>query len=166
MASRDYWSTSKFKFWSDIDLLRDVCRIQYGDPNCQWDIHFCPIYNKCRLTNLTTYFIRNHCILLVQILPQPYLFFSALAALACANLAIPLCTSDRLLRTRRDNLFLCALQNHSLSSWRPLSAVCSYWSCVYYWWRVRHCWAWAQSIAGLPFAGSNWRDEEEQGEEG
>ena len=31
---------------------------------------------------------------------------------------------------------------------------------MYYWRRVGHCWARAQSIVGSPFAGSNGRDEE------
>ena len=120
LASRDHPRSSpspQSSTGSSSSLeVRDVCSIQYGDSNCQWDIHRCPIHDKCRLTNLTTHFIRNHCILLVQILPQPYLFFSALAILACANLAIPLCTRDRVLRARRDNLLLCALQNHYLFS--------------------------------------------------
>ena len=146
--------------------LEDVCGIQYGDSNCKWDIHCCPIHNKRRPANLTIRFIHNHCILLVWILLQLYLFFSAFAVLACANLAIPLCTRDRVLPARRDDLPFCALQKHSLSSWRLLSAVCSSWSCVYYRRPVRHWWARAQSVDGSPFAGPNWRDDEErQGEE-
>lgn len=163
-ASRNWKSVSHDQFKLSTvtvtagGILRDVC-IQYSDSN--WDIH-----SKRRLTNLTTHFIHNHCILLVQILPQLYLFFSALAVLACANLAIPLCTRGRVLQACCDNLLLWALQKHSLSSWRSLSAICSCWSCVYYWRRVRHRRAPAQSIVGLPFAGSNWRDDKEgQGEE-
>ena len=157
------WSVEHLRVYRQLE---DVCSIQYGDSNCKWDIHCCPIHNKRRPANLTIRFIHNHCILLVWILLQLYLFFSAFGVLACANFAIPLCTLDRVLPARRDDLPFCALQKHSLSSWRLLSAVCSSWSCVYYRRPVRHWWARAQSVDGSPFAGPNWRDDEErQGEE-
>jgi len=133
-------------------LSTDVCSIQCGGSIC---CTYRPTSNKRRLTNLAVHSIYHHHILLVQVYPQLHRIFSAAAILASADLAIPLCTRGRVLGDCRDSLFLSALQNYFLSARGPLPALCSHWSCVYYWRRVRTHRAPTMSVVGLP--GSIWR---------
>lgn len=136
-----------------------VCSIQCGGSN--WDIHCCPIHNKRQFTDITVHSIHNHRILLVQIHPQlHHIFLAAIAILACADLAIPLCACDRVLPHCRDSLLVWTLQDSCLLLWRPLPVICSCWSCVYYWKRVGPCRAPALLDVSLPFGGSTWRQGE------